>query len=89
MVKFLGASENVSFMQFSENIDGFRQNNEFTILVELVQLYKQNPLEKFSIFTIYQNYVLSLALKTKWAPCRLKLILVTYRDSSVVVQNLR
>ena len=29
---------------------------------ELIQLYKQNPLEKFLIFTIYQNYTLALSL---------------------------
>ena len=28
---------------------------------ELIQLYKQNPLEKFFIFTIYQNYTLALS----------------------------
>ena len=28
--------------------------------LELIQLYKQNPLEKFFIFTIYQNYTLAL-----------------------------
>ena len=27
------------------------------------QLYKQNPLEKFFIYTIYQNYTLALKLK--------------------------
>ena len=27
MVKFFGASQNVSFMQFSQNIDGFTQND--------------------------------------------------------------
>ena len=27
MVKISGASWNVSFMQFSQNIDGFRQND--------------------------------------------------------------
>ena len=27
MVKFWGASRNVIFMQFSNNIDGFRQND--------------------------------------------------------------
>ena len=32
----------------------------FTGLLELIQLYKQNPLEKFFIFTIYQNYTLAL-----------------------------
>ena len=46
-------------MQFSQNIDGFRES-DFTGLLELIQLYLQNPLEKFSIFTIYQNYILAL-----------------------------
>ena len=44
-----GHPENVSFMQFSQNIDGFRQN-EFTRLLELIQLCKQNPLEKKNQF---------------------------------------
>ena len=49
MVNFSrGYPENVSFMQFSQYIHSFRQ------------LYKQNPLEKFFIFTIYQNYTLAL-----------------------------
>ena len=30
---------------------------------ELIQLYKQDPLEKFFIFTIYQNYTLALIYK--------------------------
>ena len=30
------------------------------VLLELIQLYKQNPLEKFFNFTIYQNYTLAL-----------------------------
>ena len=38
---FRGHPENVSFMQFSQNI-GF-QTKLFTRLLELVQLYKQNP----------------------------------------------
>ena len=34
-----------------------------TGLLELIQLYiKQNPLEKFFMFTIYQNYTLALSL---------------------------
>ena len=37
------------------------QTNIFTGLLELIQLYKQNPLEKFFIFTIYQNYTLALS----------------------------
>ena len=36
------------------------QTKWFTGLLELVQLYKQNPLEKSLIFTIYKNYTLAL-----------------------------
>ena len=43
---------------FSENL--WCQTKRFTELLELVQLYKQNPFEKFFIFTIYQNYTLAL-----------------------------
>ena len=32
----------------------------FTGLLELIQRYKQNPFQKFFIFTIYQNYTLAL-----------------------------
>ena len=39
---------------FSENL--WFQTKRFTGLLELIQLYKQNPLEKFFVFTIYQNY---------------------------------
>ena len=28
-------------------------------ILELIQLYKQNPLDKFLIFTIYQKYILA------------------------------
>ena len=41
-------------MQFSQKIE------ILTGLLELIQLYKQNPLEKFFIFTIYRNYTLAL-----------------------------
>ena len=36
------------------------QANGFTGLLELIKLYKQNPLEDISIFTIYQSYTLAL-----------------------------
>ena len=39
-------------MQFSLNIESFRQNDSQTI---------QNPLEEFFIFTIYQNYTWALS----------------------------
>ena len=35
-------------------------DKRFTGLLELIQLYKQKPLEIFVIFTIYQNYTLAL-----------------------------
>ena len=49
----------IVFMQFSTKIDGFEQNysqgseNSYNS-------YEQYPLEKFLIFTIYQNYTLAL-----------------------------
>ena len=58
--KFRGHPENDSFMQFSQRIDGFRQKR-FTMLLEITQLYKQNPLEQILNFTIYQNYTLTLS----------------------------
>ena len=59
MVKIRGHPENVSFMQFSQNI-GWFQTKLFTGLLELLQLYTRNPLEKFLIFTLHQNYTLAL-----------------------------
>ena len=46
-----------SFMQFSQKIDGFWQNIHRAFRTHTT-LYKQNPLEKFFLFTIYQNYTL-------------------------------
>ena len=50
---------------FSEN--WWFPTKRFTGLLELIQLYKQYPLEKFFIFTIYQNY--TLALNTEYYLC--------------------
>ena len=59
MVEFWGASRKFLFHAiFSENL--WFQTKRFTGLLELVQLYKQYPLEKLFIFTIYQNYTLAL-----------------------------
>ena len=59
MVEVSGASQKCKFYAiFSEN--GWFQTKRFTGLIELTQLYKQNPLEKFFIFTIDQNYTLAL-----------------------------
>ena len=38
------------------------QTKIFTGLLELIQLYKQDPLEKIFIFNIYQNYTLALIM---------------------------
>ena len=55
MVEFLGASRKMLvYAIFSEKL--WFQTKRFTGLLELIQLYKQNPLEKCLIFTIYQNY---------------------------------
>ena len=41
------------FMQFSQNIDGDFQTKRFTGRLELIQLYKQNPLENtFSFYSV-------------------------------------
>ena len=63
MVKFLGHPKYVSFYAISSKYSWF-QTKWFTRLVELIQLYKPNPLDFFfSIFTIYQNYTLALKCK--------------------------
>ena len=53
-----GHPDNVSFMQFSTKIDGFEQKDSQGF--ESYNSYEQYPLEKFFIFTIYQNYTLAL-----------------------------
>ena len=58
---FRGHPENVSFMHFKFSENGWFQTKRFTGLLGLAQLYKQNPLENFLIFTIYQNYTLALS----------------------------
>ena len=57
---FGGHPENVRFMQFSQNIDGFRQNYSQG-LYNSCNSKKQKTLEKCLIFTIYQNYTLALS----------------------------
>ena len=60
---FRGNPKNVSFTQFSQNIDGFRQNDSQPWLLELVlKSINKTQLEKIVIVTIYQNYVLALSL---------------------------
>ena len=58
-----GHPDNVSFMQFSTKIDGFEQKDSQGF-ENSYNSYEQYPLEKFFIFTIYQNY--TLALNSVW-----------------------
>ena len=62
-----GHPDNVSFMQFSTKIDGFEQKDSQGF-ENSYNSYEQYPLEKFFIFTIYQNYTLALIseIKTKF-----------------------
>ena len=61
MVEFWGAFRECECCAvFSEN--WWFQTKRFTGLLELIQLYKQKPLEKIFIFTIYQNYTLALII---------------------------
>ena len=53
-----GHPDNISFMQFSTKIDGFKQKDSQG-LENSYNSYEQYPLEKFFIFTIYQNYCTS------------------------------
>ena len=48
-------------MQFSTKIDGFEQKDSQGF-ENSYNSYEQYPLEKFFIFTIYQNYTLALML---------------------------
>ena len=56
-----GHPDNVSFMQFSTKIDGFEQKDSQGF-ENSYNSYEQYPLEKFLIFTIYQNYTLALII---------------------------
>ena len=56
-----GHPDNVSFMQFSMKIDGFEQKDSQGF-ENSYNSYEQYPLEKFFIFTIYQNYTLALTV---------------------------
>ena len=59
-----GHPDNVRFMQFSTKIDGFEQKDSQGF-ENSYNSYEQYPLEKFFIFTIYQNYTLALKCKKK------------------------
>ena len=56
---YRGHPDNIIFMQFSTKIDGFEQKDSQGF-ENSYNSYEQYPLEKFFIFTIYQNYTLAL-----------------------------
>ena len=56
---YRGHPDNISFMQFSTKIDGFKQKDSQGF-ENSYNPYEQYPLEKLFIFTIYQNYTLAL-----------------------------
>ena len=55
-------------MQFSTKIDGFEQKDSQGF-ENSYNSYEQYPLDKFFIFTIYQNYTLALTYKCKLGLC--------------------
>ena len=61
MGELSGHPDNISFMQFSTKIDGFEQRDSQGF-ENSYNSYEQYPLEKFLIFTIYQNYTLALMM---------------------------
>ena len=54
-------------------------DKRFTGLLELIQLYKQTPLEKFFIFIIYPNYTLALNCCSR---CMLRIIVGAWWSNS-------
>ena len=58
---YRGHPDNIIFMQFSTKIDGFEQKDSQGF-ENSYNSYEQYPLEKFFIFTIYQNYTLALTI---------------------------
>ena len=56
---YRGHPDNIIFLQFSTKIDGFEQKDSQGF-ENSYNSYEQYPLEKFFIFTIYQNYTLAL-----------------------------
>ena len=63
-------------MQFSTKIDGFEQRDSQGF-ENSYNSYEQYPLEKFFIFTIYQNYTLALTLYMYY----------TYPNGQVVIKT--
>ena len=64
---YRGHPDNISFMQFSTKIDGFEQKDSQGF-ENSYNSYEQYPLEKFFIFTIYQNYTLASMPRVTYPP---------------------
>ena len=87
MGELSGHPDNISFMQFSTKIDGFEQKDSQGF-ENSYNSYEQYPLEKFFIFTIYQNYTLALTFNRLLTnpPQELKeLFLFVYLHKSVKI----
>ena len=61
----------ITFMQFSTKIDGFEQKDSQGF-ENSYNSYEQYPLEKFFMFTIYQNYTWALINTTSKVSSPLK-----------------
>ena len=91
---YRGHPDNISFMQFSTKIDGFEQKDSQGF-ENSYNSYEQYPLEKFLIFTIYQNYTLALNPWTEmtvsglWAQSLLDLGYCTRWITLVLVHGLK
>ena len=73
---YRGHPDNISFMQFSTKIDGFEQKDSQGF-ENSYNSYEQYPLEKFLIFTIYQNYTLALSIVRNLAHTDARIIRTT------------
>ena len=69
--------DNISFMQFSMKIDGFEQKDSQGF-ENSYNSYEQYPLEKFLIFTIYQNYTLALISRLYKVPLSYIFVLLSH-----------
>ena len=84
MVDFSGTSQ--KFLTIFSKSSWF-QTKWFTGLLELIQLCKQNPLEKIFIFTIYQNYTLALRTLSGFQtglPSRMALVSIIFLSPAIL-----
>ena len=85
MVKVLGYPKKVRTAVFS-NFWWF-QTKLFTGLLQLIKLYKQNPLEEIFISTIYPNYTLALRTANMSAVLLLHVYLVSFSIVWFPIEN--